>query len=91
VLSHSMPVTPEGFGDRGLYGKAELAYFILGDKLGTGLEGGTIMQDRLSGEYSQYSVWQITIRCFDSCHTTPKLVLRGGLAITGLDSAFFSL
>ncbi len=51
---------PEGFGDRGLYGKAEVAYFILADKIGTGMEGGIIMQDRRSGESSQYSVWQIT-------------------------------
>jgi hypothetical protein len=51
---------PEGFGNRGLYGSAEVEYFILGDKLGIGMEGGIIMQDRLSGESSQFSVWQIT-------------------------------
>lgn len=51
---------PEGFGYFGLYGSAEVAYFILEDKLGRGMEGEIIMQDRRSGEYSQFSVWQIT-------------------------------
>ena len=51
---------PESFGPLGLSGSFEAAYFILEDKLGEGLEGTIIMQDRRSGEYSHYSVWQIT-------------------------------
>jgi len=51
---------PEGFGHFGLYGSAEVAYFILEDKLGMSMEGAIIMQDRRAGEYSQYSLWQIT-------------------------------
>ena len=51
---------PEGFGHFGLYGSAEVAYFILEDKLGKGMEGEIIMQDRRSGEYSHYALWQIT-------------------------------
>ena len=51
---------PESFGPLGLSGSFEVAYFILEDKLGEGLEGKIIMQDRRAGEYSNYSVWQIT-------------------------------
>ena len=51
---------PEGFGNFGLLGSSEVAYFILEDKFGKGLEGTIIMQDRRAGEYSHYSVWQIT-------------------------------
>lgn len=51
---------PEGFGHFGLYGSFEVAYFILEDKTGKNLEGAIIMQDRRAGEYSHYSVWQIT-------------------------------
>jgi len=51
---------PESFGPLGLSGSFEVGYFILEDKLGEGLEGTIIMQDRRAGEYSHYSVWQIT-------------------------------
>ena len=51
---------PEGFGPFGLLGSFEVAYFILEDKMGEGLEGAIIMRDRRAGEYSHYSVWQIT-------------------------------
>ena len=51
---------PESFGPLGLSGSFEVAYFILEDKMGEGLEGAIIMRDRRAGEYSHYSVWQIT-------------------------------
>jgi len=51
---------PESFGPLGLSGSFEVGYFILEDKLEEGLEGTIIMQDRRAGEYSHYSVWQIT-------------------------------
>ena len=51
---------PARFGPFGLSGSFEVGYFILEDKLGEGLEGKIIMQDRRAGEYSNYSVWQIT-------------------------------
>lgn len=51
---------PEGFGHFGLSGSSEVAYFILEDKSGRGLEGTIMMQDRRAGEYSQYGLWQTT-------------------------------
>jgi hypothetical protein len=51
---------PASFGPLGLSGSFEVAYFILEDKLGEELEGKIVMQDRRTGEYSHYSVWQIT-------------------------------
>jgi hypothetical protein len=51
---------PTSFGPLGLSGSFEVAYFILEDKLGEGVEGKIIMQDRRAGEDSHYSVWQIT-------------------------------
>ena len=51
---------PKGFGHFGLSGSSEVAYFILDDESGKGLEGLIIMQDRRAGEYSHYGIWQIT-------------------------------
>ena len=50
---------PTSFGPLGLSGSFEVAYFILEDKTGEGVEGKIIMQDRRA-EDSHYSVWQIT-------------------------------
>ena len=57
VLVHRFPT---GFGILGILGRSEVAYLILEDRFGEGREGTIIMQDYRAGEYSHYSIWQIT-------------------------------